>query len=48
MEPYKQRIAEELDKLQKEMEDEESALAEEEQRFCASAEMLEEFRNSGA
>jgi hypothetical protein len=48
IEPYKQRMVEELEKLKQEMADEERALAEEEQRFCASTEILDEFKNSGA
>jgi septal ring factor EnvC (AmiA/AmiB activator) len=48
IEPYKQRMADELEKLKQEMADEERALAEEEQRFRASTEILDEFKNSGA
>jgi hypothetical protein len=46
--PYKQRMFEELEKLQQAMEDEERAFAEEEERFSASVEMLEEFKSGSA
>jgi hypothetical protein len=48
IEPYKQRMADELEKLTREMAAEETALAEEKQRFCASTAILDEFKNNGA
>jgi predicted nucleic acid-binding Zn-ribbon protein len=43
MAPYKQRMAEELDRLNKEMMEEEVAVAEAEEHAKATAEMLAEF-----
>jgi hypothetical protein len=48
IEPYKQRMADVLEKVNQEMAAEETALAEEKQRFCASTKILNEFKNSGA
>jgi hypothetical protein len=44
MEPYKQRLAEELERLNKEMMEEEAAAAEDDEHFNASVEMYEELR----
>jgi hypothetical protein len=44
MEPYKQRLAEELERLDKEMMEEEAAAAEDDEHFNASVEMYEELR----
>jgi len=43
MEPYKKRMAEELERLNKEMMEEEAAAAEDEEHLNASVEMLAEF-----
>jgi hypothetical protein len=48
IEPYKQRMADVLEKINQEMAAEETALAEEKQRFCESTKILNEFKNSGA
>ena len=45
MEPYKKRMAEELERLNQEMMEEEAAAAEDEEHFNASVEMLAEFEN---
>lgn len=42
--PYKQRMAEELDRLNKELLEEEAALEDDEQQYNASVEMLKEFQ----
>jgi hypothetical protein len=46
MTPYKQRMAEELERLKQEMMDEEMAYTEEEQHYSASVEILQEFKNA--
>jgi predicted nucleic acid-binding Zn-ribbon protein len=47
MAPYKQRLAEELERLNREMMEEEAAAAEDEEHLKASAEMYEEFKSAG-
>jgi hypothetical protein len=44
MEPYKQRLAEELERLNREMMEEEAAAAEDDEHLSASVEMREELR----
>jgi len=46
MGPYKQRMAEELDRLNREMLEEESAYTEEAEHYSASIEVLEEFKKA--
>jgi len=46
MGPYKQRMAEELDRLNREMMEEESAYTEEAEHYNASVEVLEEFKKA--
>jgi hypothetical protein len=48
IEPYKQRMANVLEKINQEMAAEKRALDEEKQRFYASTKILDEFKNSGA
>jgi hypothetical protein len=43
MEPHKQRLAEELERLNREVAEEEAAAAEDEERYQASMEILKEF-----
>jgi uncharacterized protein YcbK (DUF882 family) len=47
MEPYKKRMAEELERLHKEMLEEEAAAAEDEEHLNASVELLAEFEQAG-
>lgn len=46
MRPYKQRMAEELDRLNQEMMDEESAYTEEAEHYSASSELLKDFKKA--
>ncbi|KAI4941817.1 hypothetical protein J4E86_010328 [Alternaria arbusti] len=46
MGPYKQRMAEELDRLNREMLEEESAYTEEAEHYSASVEVLQEFKKA--
>lgn len=47
IEPYKKRMAEELERLTREMEEEQNLAAEEEKRWNAGMEMLAEFEEGG-
>jgi hypothetical protein len=46
MTPYKQRMAEELERLKQDIMDEEIAYTEEEQHYSASAEILQEYKKA--